>query len=219
MNKIKIHPSILCADHGHLFDEIMRVNQSGADYIHVDVMDGSFVPNFGCGTEIVKMIKQMTDIPMDVHLMVEDPARHIKLFCDLGASIITFHPETDRHPARTLAAIKEMGAIPGIALSPGTSIEAVRELLPLCGHVIAMTVNPGFAGQPFLEYTVGKIQKLGELTREYGFSLCVDGNVNDEKVQRLLPMGVTNYVIGTALFKENYLEIINTIKNIKNWRL
>jgi len=210
----KIHPSVLCANHGELKNEIKKLEKAGVDYFHIDVMDGSFVPNFGCGTEIIKIIKQITSVPMDVHLMVEDPARHIKLFYDLGASVITFHPETDRHPARTLATIKEIGAVPGIALSPGTSIETVHELLPLCEHVIAMTVNPGFAGQAFLEYTVEKIQKLGELSQKYGFSLCIDGNVNEEKVERLLPMGVTNYVIGTALFRDNYLQIINSIKNM-----
>jgi len=212
MYMAKIHPSVLCANHGDIKGEILKLEKAGVDYFHIDVMDGNFVPNFGCGTEIIKTIKQTTNIPMDVHLMVVDPMRHIKLFYDLGASVIIIHPEADKHAARTLAAIKEMGAVPGIAINPGTSIETIKELLPICGHVLAMTVNPGFAGQAFLEYTVGKIQKLGELSKQFGFTLCVDGNINIEKVQFLLPFGVTNFVIGTALFQDNYSEMINTIK-------
>ena len=212
MYMAKIHPSVLCANHGDIKGEILKLEKAGVDYFHIDVMDGNFVPNFGCGTEIIKTIKQTTNIPMDVHLMVVDPMRHIKLFYDLGAAVIIIHPEADKHAARTLAAIKEMGAVPGIAINPGTSIETIKELLPICGHVLAMTVNPGFAGQAFLEYTVGKIQKLGELSKQFGFTLCVDGNINIEKVQFLLPFGVTNFVIGTALFQDNYSEMINTIK-------
>jgi len=209
-----IHPSVLCADHGDLKGEIKKLAAAGVDYFHVDVMDGSFVPNFGCGTEIVKTIKKHTDIPMDVHLMIDDPARYIRHFYDLGAETIIIHPEADKHAARTLAVIKDMGAVPGIAINPGTSIESVKELLPLCGHVLAMTVNPGFAGQAFLEYTVDKICTLGKLAQQYGFALCVDGNVNVEKVRRLFPMGVTNFVIGTALFQDNYLEVIRDVRAV-----
>jgi len=218
MSTPKIHPSILCADHGNLRGEILKLADAGVDYMHIDVMDGSFVPNFGCGSEIVKLVKKTTDIPIDVHLMVNDPARHIEFFRDLGASIITFHPETASQPARTLARIKELDMIPGIVLNPGTSIETVKELLPLCGHVLAMTVNPGFGGQKFLEYTVDKIHHLGELSQRYGFSLCVDGNITPERVRQLFPMGVTNFVIGTALFQDNYLEVIKNIREVTNER-
>ena len=207
----KIHPSILCANHGNLTAEVQKLANAGVDYYHIDVMDGSYVPNFGCGTEVVKAVTNATSIPLDVHLMVNNPSRHIQFFHQLGANIITFHPEVDLHPARTLAEIKSLGIIPGIAINPGTSIEAVSELLPLCQHVLVMTVNPGFGGQSFLEYTIDKIAKLGKLAAQQGFSLCVDGNVTPERVHQLTPLGVTNYVIGTAIFNGDYLDVLQRI--------
>lgn len=209
---VKIHPSILCADHGNLETDVKRLTAAGADFLHMDVMDGDFVPNFGLGTEVFSSIKKYTDIPLDVHLMIRNPSKHIRFFRKLGAEIITVHPEADTHTAGTLALIRELGAVPGIALNPGTSVETVKEVLPLCGHVLAMTVNPGFYGQEFLEFTVGKIQVLGELSKKYGFSLCVDGNINADRVKRLYPMGVSNFVIGTALFRDDPVEMIKRIK-------
>ncbi|MDR0272307.1 MAG: ribulose-phosphate 3-epimerase [Clostridiales bacterium] len=208
----KIHPSILCADHGNIENEIKRLVNAGADYLHMDVMDGDFVPNFGLGAEMFAHIKKYTDIPLDVHLMIRNPAHHIRFFRELGAEIITVHPEADTHIAGTLALIRELGAIPGIALNPGTSVEMIKEVLPLCGHVLAMTVNPGFAGQEFLEFTVGKIEILGQLSKKFGYSLCVDGNINPERIRRLQPMGVTNFVIGTALFRQDPAVMIRKIK-------
>jgi len=199
--RIKIHPSILCANHGDLAGEIKHITDAGADYIHVDVMDGSFVPNFGCGTEIMRCIKAQSGLPLDVHLMVKNPSRHIQLFRDLGASIITFHPETDNHPTRTLAEIRNIGAIPGIALSPGTSIETIKELLPLCGYVLAMTVNPGYGGQAFLDFTLEKIKSLG--ASEYDFTLSVDGGISKDNIKKLADIGVTSFVVGSALFSQD----------------
>ncbi|MCL1842909.1 MAG: ribulose-phosphate 3-epimerase [Defluviitaleaceae bacterium] len=212
MAKLKIHPSILCADHGNLAGDIKRLTDAGADYLHMDVMDGDFVPNFGLGAEIFTCVRRYSNIPLDVHLMIRNPAKHIKFFRELGAEIITVHPEADTHIAGTLASIRELGAVPGIALNPGTSVETVKEVLPLCDHVLAMTVNPGFYGQEFLEFTVGKLAALGELSKKHNFALCVDGNINAARVRRLRPMGVTNFVIGTALFREDPVELIRKIK-------
>jgi len=196
----KIHPSILAADHGDIIGEINRLAGMEIDYYHIDVMDGDFVPNFGCGTEILKAIKKNSNVPMDVHLMIRNPSRHIEMFRNLGAEIISIHAEADTHAARTLAKIKELGALPGLAINPGTSVETIKELLPLCQHVLVMTVNPGFYGQAFLDFTLGKIETLGKLAKEHGFALCVDGSIDQEKIGRLAPMGVTNFVMGAALF-------------------
>ena len=214
--RVNIHPSILCADHGNLANEIKDITTGGADYVHVDVMDGVFVRNFGCGTDIVKTIKAHSNLPVDVHLMIREPHRYIWFFRDLGADIITIHPETDKNAARTLAEIKAVNAIPGIALNPGTSVDAVRELLPLCKHVLAMTVIPGFGGQPFLDFTLDKIKTLGELSKQYGFTLCVDGGVSKKNIKKLAHRGVTSFVVGSALFGQeaDYGETIREMKGL-----
>ena len=214
MSTIAIHPSILCANHSNLEDEIKKIELAGADYNHVDVMDGGFVPNFGLGTEVIKCIKKHSNLPMDVHLMVNDPARHIRFFRELGADIISIHPEADKHPARTLSEIREMGATPGIAINPGTSIETIKELLPLCGHVLTMTVNPGFGGQRFMDLTLSKIEHLGALAKEYGFSLCVDGGISAKRIKKLALLGVTSFVVGSWLFRqEDYTEAVVQLRN------
>jgi len=215
MKKIQIHPSIMCADHSSLEQEIHALTNEGIDYFHMDVMDGNYVPNFGCGPGLFKCIKKHSSVPLDVHLMITEPARHIQYFRDLGAEIITIHPDAGLHPARTLMAIADLGAIPGLALNPGTSIESVKELLPLCQHVLVMTVNPGFAGQRFLDFTMDKIRLLGELSKKYGFTICIDGGADTEKIRMLRPLGVDAYVVGSSIFNYNlseYGRIINELR-------
>jgi len=215
-NSPKIHPSILCADHGYLAENIKSLEEAGVDYFHMDVMDGDFVPNFGVGTEIIKWVRKNSPIPIDTHLMIRKPARHVRFFRELGSEIITIHPEADEHCAETLELIRGVGAVPGIAISPNIPVDAVRELLPLCGHVLAMTVEPGFGGQKFLDFTLEKLDELGKLAQQYGFSLCVDGNIDAERVRQLSPLGVTNFVIGTAMFRGDPRELIREIKGEGN---
>ena len=207
----------MCADYRNLSDEVTNLDNSGIDMFHIDVMDGSFVPNFACGPETVKCVRSLTKKPVEVHLMIKDPAKHIKLFADLGADIIYIHAEADLQITRTLEKIKELGCSAGLAINPGTSAAAVKELLPLCSHVLVMTVNPGFAGQKFLEFTTNKIREFGLLSSPCGFTLCVDGAISPEKIKELHTLGVNGFVLGTsALFNKNrpYSDIICELKRI-----
>ena len=199
---INIHPSILCADHGNLEQEIKDLDNAGVDYFHVDVMDGIFVPNFACGAEIFKTIKKHSSTPIDTHLMITEPVRYIEFFAKLGSDIITIHPEADRQAADTLTAIKRLGLVPGLALNPKTTVEDVKQILPFCEHVLIMTVNPGFYGQAFIEETLAKISVFGKLRETYGFDLCVDGGINAKRILELEKLGVNRFVLGQALFKQ-----------------
>ena len=219
-NQIQLFPSIMCADYGNLTQEIIDLTAAGADAFHVDVMDGVFVPNFACGPEIFKCMKKHSHLPLDVHLMITNPAAYIDYFRNLGADTISIHAEADPHAARTLAKIKETGAIPGLAINPGTSIATIKELLPLCGHVLAMTVNPGFAGQDFLPYTMDKLRELGKLAAQYNFTLCVDGAINRDKIIEMSAMGVNAFVLGTkALFlpQPNRPVYAETMKELRDF--
>jgi len=195
-----------------LREEVIRLASAGADYMHMDVMDGAFVPNFGLGSEVFNIVRENTTVPMDVHLMIRNPARHIEFFRRLGAEIICVHPESCQEPRKTLAQIRDTGAKAGIALNPETPVEFIAPLIPLCDHILAMTVNPGFAGQDYLESTNPKLAQLGELSARHGFTLCVDGNINPQRVRDLLPLGVTNFVIGSALFRNDPAAMIREIK-------
>ncbi len=150
-------PSMMCADLGHLAREIRLLEGAGADIFHIDIMDGRFVPNFGMGLQDLEYVCGHASVPVDVHLMIEDPGAYVERFVDLGAKIVDVHPEADRHPARTLQKIRDKGAKAGLAVNPGTAVETVLPLLPLADHVLVMTVNPGFAGQKYLDFVEEKI--------------------------------------------------------------
>ncbi|ALS03356.1 ribulose phosphate epimerase [Enterococcus silesiacus] len=191
----------MCADFSNLEKETQELDQAGIDIFHMDFMDGSFVPNFGMGLQDFELVRSVTEKPVDVHLMIQEPSKYVEKFADLGADIIYIHPEADRQAARTLDIIQQKGKKAGIALNPGTSVEMIQELLPLVDYVMVMTVNPGFAGQKYLSYTNSKIEKLVALSKEYDFDVMVDGAISPEKIEKLSKIGVTGFVLGTsALF-------------------
>jgi ribulose-phosphate 3-epimerase len=191
---------MMCADFGHLSDEVNDLEIAGADGFHLDLMDGTFVPNYGMGLQDMAWICAHASVPCDVHMMVEQPGRYVRLFTELGARVIYVHPEADPHVARTLAAIRDAGAKAGISINPGTSFAAVEPVLPLCDYVLVMTVNPGFAGQTWLDFVTPKIRQLVAARHEGAndYEVVVDGNCSPERIAQASEMGVKGFVLGTA---------------------
>ncbi|WP_302757483.1 ribulose-phosphate 3-epimerase [Ligilactobacillus salivarius] len=219
MREIKLCPSMMCANFSNLKDEVVALDNAGADIFHIDIMDGQFVPNFGMGLQDYKLIRNETKKLLDVHLMIMNPGRYIPLFAKMGANIIYFHPEADLQPARVADEIVKQGCKVGIALNPGTSVTSVKELLLLADYVLVMTVNPGFAGQKYLSYVDQKIDELIRMADnnpdKYSFEITVDGAISPEKIESLSEIGVKNFVLGTsALFgkKENYQTLLTKYK-------
>lgn len=194
-------PSLMCADYGNLRATVEDLDAAGIDIFHCDVMDGSFVPNFAMGLEDIKAVRAATNKLVDVHLMVENPASKIELFASAGADIIYIHPESERYVVKTLAVIKSLGKSAGIAVNPDTSISEIEEMLNLCDYVMVMTVNPGFAGQSFIEFTNDKVRRLAALKERFGFKLMIDGACSPERVRDLSAIGADGFILGTsALF-------------------
>jgi ribulose-phosphate 3-epimerase len=199
----KLAPSILSADFARLGEQVGEVAEAGADYIHVDVMDGHFVPNITIGAPVVASIRPVTGLPLDVHLMIEHPERYISQFVEAGADIITVHVEASPHLNATIRAIKRLGASAGVSINPPTPIGTVEEFLPHVDLVLVMSVNPGFGGQPFILETLPRIAHIRKILNDRGLraELEVDGGINADNAPDVVKAGADVLVAGNSIFK------------------
>lgn len=217
MQKNMIAPSILSADFARLGEEIDAVSRAGADVIHVDVMDGHFVPNITIGPPVVSAIKKITDLPLDVHLMISEPDRYVDDFAASGADWITVHVETCHHLHRTIHRIKELGKKAGAVLNPATSLETLDYILDDVDLVMLMSVNPGFGGQSFIPGTLAKTRRLKQMIEERGLAVGIeiDGGVSPRTIGSIAEAGANIFVAGSAVFgKKDYAREINEMKKI-----
>ncbi|NPB09304.1 MAG: ribulose-phosphate 3-epimerase [Thermodesulfobacteria bacterium] len=213
--KIKLAPSILSADFSRLAEEVGAVVKAGADVIHIDVMDGHFVPNITLGPLVVEAIRSVTNLPFDVHLMIEEPDRYLEAFARAGADWISVHVEACPHLHRTVARIKELGKRAGVALNPATPLETLDYILEEVDFVLVMSVNPGFGGQSFITSSLRKIRTLKEILRDRGLEIPVevDGGINLETVGEAVRAGADILVAGSAVFgTKDYVETIKSFR-------
>ena len=218
MKKIQISPSILSADFSQLGNEIRRLEEGGADLIHVDVMDGHFVPNLTIGPPVIKNLRKYTKLPFDVHLMISPVHEYIKNYAEAGADIITIHPEATKNLKESISLIKKFGKKVGVSLNPDTEIKTLIDEIEDIDLVLVMSVNPGFGGQKFMPEVLNKIRELRKLKdkNQYKFYIEVDGGINFSNSKIILEAGADILVSGTTIFKENNGDIKNNIEKLKS---
>jgi len=215
---IKIAPSILAADFSKLGEEIKDVERGGADYIHIDVMDGHFVPNITIGPLVVEAIRPLTKLPLDVHLMIENPDQYIPAFVHAGADIISVHVEACPHLHRTIHMVKDLGVKVGVVLNPATPVDTIKHIIADVDLVLLMTVNPGFGGQSFIEPVMNKVKEVKRLVDALGkdIDIEIDGGVNPETAKLCVEAGANVLVAGSAVYgKDNRKEAIETIRQAR----
>ena len=217
MKKIKISPSILSADFSRLGDEIKRLENGGADLIHVDVMDGHFVPNLTIGPPVIKALRKFTNIPFDVHLMISPVHKYIEDYAEAGADIITIHPEATENLKESINLIKKLNKKVGVSLNPDTKIDIIKEHISDIELILVMSVYPGFGGQKFISEVISKIKVLKQIkeTNKFTFDIEVDGGINFSNSKEVIKAGANILVSGTTIFKENNGDIKKNIEILK----
>ena len=217
MSEIKLAPSILSADFARLGEQVHEATEAGADYIHVDIMDGHFVPNITIGPDIVRSIRPWTDIPLDVHMMVQEPGRYISQVVDAGADIITVHAEACVHLHKTVHQIIEANVKPSVAINPGTPVSILEDVISDLSQVLVMSVNPGLGGQSFIENSLDKISRMQKLILETGSNteIEVDGGIKADTVARVVSAGANVLVAGSAVFNDN-VTVAESIRDIRS---
>ena len=202
---IKIAPSILAADFSKLAEEVQEVERAGAELIHIDVMDGHFVPNITMGPIVVEALRPVTSLPLDVHLMIENPDQYIETFAKAGADYITVHVEACPHLHRTIQLIRSFGVKPGVVLNPHTPVESIQHVLDDIDMVLFMTVNPGFGGQKFIHSVISKVKQLSDIIKEKGLTIEIeiDGGINAETIVPCAQAGASIFVAGSAIYSQS----------------